>query len=227
MAVNGALAVAPADASRSSSARDGSRCPRAACARRASRSAAGSCEAGRSVALPLALQAVYLVCLPFAAREGVGAVTSFGYAYLAASGARRGDLGVARARHVGAARPDRARTRRASPVTSSSSVVARARRGRGRRGGLRGRRARRSSAPCSARAICEDVGRGARSLDRAPVAVDGLRDRVLRDAAAPLRPGPDARAPARRRRARRPPRPPRAGSASWWEGSPASRSRSP
>ena len=40
-------------------------------------------EAGRSVALPLALQAVYLISLPFAAREGVGAVTSFGYAYLA------------------------------------------------------------------------------------------------------------------------------------------------
>ena len=42
-------------------------------------------EAGRSTALPLALQAVYLVCLPLAAREGVGAVTSFGYAYLAAA----------------------------------------------------------------------------------------------------------------------------------------------
>ena len=42
-------------------------------------------EAGRSVALPLALQAVYLISLPFAAREGVGAVTSFGYAYLAAA----------------------------------------------------------------------------------------------------------------------------------------------
>ena len=42
-------------------------------------------EAGRSVALPLALQAVYVVSLPFAAREGVGAVTSFGYAYLAAA----------------------------------------------------------------------------------------------------------------------------------------------
>ena len=42
-------------------------------------------EAGRSVALPLALQAVYLVSLPFAAREGVGAQTSFGYAYLAAA----------------------------------------------------------------------------------------------------------------------------------------------
>jgi hypothetical protein len=42
-------------------------------------------EAGRSVALPLALQGVYLVCLPFAAREGIGAPTSFGYAYLAAA----------------------------------------------------------------------------------------------------------------------------------------------
>lgn len=39
--------------------------------------------AGRSVALPLALQAVYLTSLPFAAREGVGSATSFGYAYLA------------------------------------------------------------------------------------------------------------------------------------------------
>jgi hypothetical protein len=37
-------------------------------------------------ALPFALQAVYLVCLPLAAREGVGAVTSFGYAYLLAAG---------------------------------------------------------------------------------------------------------------------------------------------
>jgi O-antigen/teichoic acid export membrane protein len=37
-------------------------------------------------ALPFALQAIYLVCLPLAAREGVGAVTSFGYAYLLAAG---------------------------------------------------------------------------------------------------------------------------------------------
>jgi hypothetical protein len=37
-------------------------------------------------ALPFALQAVYLVCLPIASREGVGAVTNFGYAYLLASG---------------------------------------------------------------------------------------------------------------------------------------------
>lgn len=39
----------------------------------------------RGSALPLALQIAYLVCLPLAAREGVGAVTSFGYAYLACS----------------------------------------------------------------------------------------------------------------------------------------------
>jgi O-antigen/teichoic acid export membrane protein len=37
-------------------------------------------------ALPFALQAIYLVCLPLAAREGVGSVTSFGYAYLLAAG---------------------------------------------------------------------------------------------------------------------------------------------
>jgi hypothetical protein len=39
----------------------------------------------RGCSLPLALQGAYLICLPLAAREGVGAVTSFGYAYLAAS----------------------------------------------------------------------------------------------------------------------------------------------
>lgn len=37
------------------------------------------------VAFPLALQVAYLICLPFAADEGVGAVTSFGYAYIAGS----------------------------------------------------------------------------------------------------------------------------------------------
>ena len=42
-------------------------------------------ELGVGVSLPLALQAVYLVCLPFAGREGTGAVTSFGYAYLIGS----------------------------------------------------------------------------------------------------------------------------------------------
>jgi hypothetical protein len=38
-----------------------------------------------SAALPLALQLLYVVCLPFAARLGTGAATSFVYAYLAAA----------------------------------------------------------------------------------------------------------------------------------------------
>jgi putative peptidoglycan lipid II flippase len=42
-------------------------------------------ELGVGVSLPLALQAVYVVCLPFAGREGTGATTSFGYAYLIGS----------------------------------------------------------------------------------------------------------------------------------------------
>src|SRR5262249_4992189 len=42
-------------------------------------------ELWKGVALPLALQGVYLICLPLAAREGTGAVTSFGYAYLIGS----------------------------------------------------------------------------------------------------------------------------------------------
>jgi O-antigen/teichoic acid export membrane protein len=40
---------------------------------------------GEGVALPLALQAIYVACLPLAAREGEGAVTSFSYAYLIAA----------------------------------------------------------------------------------------------------------------------------------------------
>jgi len=38
-----------------------------------------------AASLPIALQLLYVVCLPFAGRLGEGAVTSFGYAYLAAA----------------------------------------------------------------------------------------------------------------------------------------------
>jgi hypothetical protein len=84
MAVNGAIAlVVPAVALVR-------RARRAAMPRTAARPAGASARArlaelGRGVALPLALQAIYLVSIPFSAREGVGAVTSFGYAYLVAS----------------------------------------------------------------------------------------------------------------------------------------------
>lgn len=40
---------------------------------------------GSGIALPLALQAIYLICVPLASREGDGALTSFGFAYLIAS----------------------------------------------------------------------------------------------------------------------------------------------
>lgn len=42
-------------------------------------------ELAAGSALPLALQAIYLVCVPLAAREGVGSVTSLNYAYLIAA----------------------------------------------------------------------------------------------------------------------------------------------
>jgi O-antigen/teichoic acid export membrane protein len=48
-------------------------------------------------ALPLALQLLYVVCLPFAARVGTGAATSFVYAYLASSSlvsVTAGSLGI-------------------------------------------------------------------------------------------------------------------------------------
>ena len=38
-----------------------------------------------AAALPIALQLLYVICLPFAGKLGSGAVTSFGYAYLAAA----------------------------------------------------------------------------------------------------------------------------------------------
>ncbi|MGZ4386682.1 MAG: hypothetical protein ACXVZO_07110 [Gaiellaceae bacterium] len=43
-------------------------------------------ELGTGVALPLAMQMLYLICLPLAAREGVGSQTTLTYAYLIASG---------------------------------------------------------------------------------------------------------------------------------------------
>ncbi len=84
MALNGALAVAvPAGA-----------LARRAYAERVPREAArpggaslprrlGELTAG--VALPLAMQGIYLVCLPLASSRGVGAVSSFSYAYLIGS----------------------------------------------------------------------------------------------------------------------------------------------
>ena len=50
-----------------------------------SRFVRGSSSSATEIAIAFALQAIYLVCVPLAGREGVGAQTSFGYAYLIAS----------------------------------------------------------------------------------------------------------------------------------------------
>jgi hypothetical protein len=84
MAVNGAISLlVPAAVLARRARREGM--PRGAVRPAGVSPAARLAELGRGVALPLALQAIYLVSIPFAAREGVGAVTSFGYAYLVAS----------------------------------------------------------------------------------------------------------------------------------------------
>jgi hypothetical protein len=70
---------------------------------------------GSGIALPLALQAIYLVCLPFAAREGNGALTTFGFAYLISSAVvavTASSLGLVTAVPLARAGIDAARTTR-------------------------------------------------------------------------------------------------------------------
>ena len=109
---------------------------RAAPGRRSRRGRRCGCSAN-GVALPLALQAIYVICLPLASREGEGAVTSFGYAYLLTVGGRRGHRLEPGARHRRAVDAHRARRRVGPPATSSrppgsGSVAVRIRRRRAR-----------------------------------------------------------------------------------------------
>ncbi len=70
---------------------------------------------GSGIALPLALQAIYLVCLPLAAREGDGALTTFGFAYLISSAVvavTASSLGLVTAVPLARAGIDAARTTR-------------------------------------------------------------------------------------------------------------------
>ena len=84
MAVNGAIAVAVPTVALAIRAR-GEAMPNSALRPGGLTFGARVREIATSVALPLALQAIYLICLPLAARVGVGATTSFGYAYLLTS----------------------------------------------------------------------------------------------------------------------------------------------
>ena len=105
----GARAARPADVDAASAMR-----PSGLAARRS-----GWCVAAQSVALPLALQAVYLVCLPFAAPGGRRRGDELRVRVPRGVGDRRGDLVVARSRHVGAATRRSASIRPASRATSS------------------------------------------------------------------------------------------------------------
>ena len=60
-------------------------CPERPFVRAARRCGVGSASFAVGAALPIALQLLYVVSLPFAAKQGAGAATSFVYAYLAAS----------------------------------------------------------------------------------------------------------------------------------------------
>jgi hypothetical protein len=81
MTLNGAVAVAVPAVALALRAR-GELMPRTAVVPTRASFGARLADMGRSVALPLAMQALVLVCIPLAGREGVGAQTSFGYAYL-------------------------------------------------------------------------------------------------------------------------------------------------
>jgi hypothetical protein len=84
MAINGAVALAIPVAALVLRARS-EVMPRSAVLPRGASFSSRLADMGRSVVLPLAMQALVLVCIPLAEREGVGAQTSFGYAYLLSS----------------------------------------------------------------------------------------------------------------------------------------------
>jgi hypothetical protein len=81
MALNGGVAVlVPSVALVVKARREGM--PRAALQPAAISFRGRVAELGNGVVVALALQAVYLVCVPLAGREGEGALTTFGYAYM-------------------------------------------------------------------------------------------------------------------------------------------------
>lgn len=84
MALNGAVALAVPVVALALRARSASM-PRSAAVPAGESYRMRLATMGSGIALPLALQVIYLVCLPLAAREGDGALTTFGFAYLISS----------------------------------------------------------------------------------------------------------------------------------------------
>ncbi len=114
MALNGAIAVAFPVAGLALRARSAAM-PGTAVRPAGERYATRLATMGSGIALPLALQAIYLVCLPLASREGPGALTSFGFAYLISSAVvavTASSLGLVTAVPLARAGIDAARTAR-------------------------------------------------------------------------------------------------------------------
>ena len=154
-------------------------------------------------ALPLALQLLYVVCLPFAARLGPGAATSFVYAYLASSSlvtVTAGSLGIVTSVPLSRAGFGAG----AGRAARRGDVVARAgaRRRRGWHVRARGRSSRRGR---PRRGLRRRHRRRHRARRRRAQPVDDRRGRRGGDLPARLRRGPDACAALdRARRARAP-----------------------
>ena len=114
MALNGAVALAFPVVGLGLRARSAS-VPRSAVRPAGESYGARLATMGSGIALPLALQAIYLVCLPLAAREGDGALTTFGFAYLISSAVvavTASSLGLVTAVPLARAGIDAARTTR-------------------------------------------------------------------------------------------------------------------
>ena len=138
VAVNGAIALAVPVLGLAVARGSARGCHGRRFARRVARSVPGSRVFATAAALPIALQLLYVVCLPFAGRVEPGAVTSFGYAYLAAASfvsitafsiglvssvplTRTGSSDGAAARHVDRRRVGRADRHRRRPSGHSRS----------------------------------------------------------------------------------------------------------
>ena len=185
---------------RRSRARDSARAARSRAARSGSRTAAIGRRLralAEGVALPFALQGLYLIAYRFASGLGSGRPTTFSYAYLIASLlVAVTATSIALVSSVPLARGDLTPARSARHVVSASwlslAIVA------GAAGVLRARRGADRAVWCSARSYGGSTGTELGRLVAYLVAVDGRLGRALGRLPAPLRARPRALAAAAR-----------------------------
>ena len=158
---------------------------------------------GSGIALPLALQAIYLICLPFAAHEGDGALTTFGFAYLISSAVvavTASSLGLVTAVPLARAGIDAARTTRHVVASAWIALVV-----IGAAAGVFALAGGQIAQALLGSSYSSERRRRARPARRRALALGRRLGRRLRDVPARLRRGPWPRAPADRCRRRRTP----------------------